>query len=79
MLESGGRKQYRDGLLKIINENVSCCKNKFGGRTLLATENEQSVLKIINGVEIILQDGLKAKSGLNLKNVNLNVNHFSLR
>ena len=80
MLEGGGiKQQYRDGLIKLINDNVKICQEKFGGRTLLATESEAAVVKVINGIELILQDGLKAKSLVNLKNISLNVNHFSLR
>ena len=71
--------QYRDELLKVIRENVTTCQLKFGGRTLLATEAETSVLKILNGFELILQDGLKARNGVNLKNISLSVNSFSLR
>ena len=47
-------KEYRDNLIKIVRENVQICQMKFGGLTLLATENESSVsfkfgmLNIIN-------------------------------
>ncbi|XP_032777046.1 sorting nexin-29 isoform X1 [Daphnia magna] len=78
MCESGSM-QYRDELIKIIRENVQNCEKKFGGKTLLATEAEQSVIRVINGFELILQDGLKVKNGVNLKSINLNVNSFSLR
>lgn len=71
--------QYRDELLKVIKDNVKLCETKFGGRTLLATEAETSVVKVLNGFELILQDGLKTKNGVNLKNISLNVNSFSLR
>lgn len=71
--------QYRDELIKIIRDNVQSCENKFGGKTLLATEAEQSVMRVINGFELILQDGLKVKNGVNIKSINLNVNSFSLR
>ena len=78
MLE-GGNVQYRDELIKVIRDNVRNCEKRFGGRTLLATEAEPSVVKVINGFELILQDGLKVKNGVNLKSMNLNVNSFSLR
>ena len=52
---------------------------RSGGRTLLATENEPSVAKVIGGLELILQDGLKPKVPVSLKNMNLNVNSFTLR
>lgn len=91
--------EYRDNLIKVIRENVQICQMKFGGRTLLATENEPSVtikcenlfcnlnnsyfmkvVKIISGLELILNDRLKPiKAGVNLKNINLNSNNFSLR
>ncbi|XP_046649805.1 sorting nexin-29-like [Daphnia pulicaria] len=78
MWESGNIR-YRDELIKVIRDNVQICEKKFGGRTLLATEAEPSVMKVINGFELILQDGLKIKNGVNLKSINLNVNSFSLR
>lgn len=78
MWESGNIR-YRDELIKVIRDNVQICEKKFGGRTLLATEAELSVMKVINGFELILQDGLKIKNGVNLKSINLNVNSFSLR
>jgi hypothetical protein len=78
MWESGNIR-YRDELIKVIRDNVQICEKKFGGRTLLATEAEPSVMKVINGFELILQDGLKIKNGVNLKSMNLNVNSFSLR
>lgn len=77
--ENIGNKLYRDALIKTIRENVEICRNKFGGRTLLATETEPSVVKVINSIELILQDRLKVKSAVNIKNINLNVNHFSFR
>ena len=58
--------EYRDELVNIIQENVQICQSKFGGRTILATESEPSVLKIINAVELILQDGLKVRNRINL-------------
>lgn len=72
-------KQYRDELVKIVRENVQVCQNKFGGKTLLATETEQAVLKVLNGLELILQNGLKARNTVNLKNITLSVNSFSFR
>ena len=71
--------EFRDGLFKIIHENVKSCQSKFGGRTVLATESEPCVLKIIHAFELILQDGLKPKSSSQLKSINLNVHNFSLR
>jgi len=72
--------EYRDGLIQTINENVNFCQSKFGGRTVLATESEPSVKKVISAIEFILQNGLKPKSDkVNLKNINLNVSHFSIR
>ncbi len=79
MWEGGSNLQYRDDLIKVIRDNVHICQGKYGGRTLLATEAEPSVMKVINGLELILSDGLKAKNGMNLKNITLNVNSFSLR
>jgi len=46
---------------------------------VLATESEPCVLKIVNSVELILQDGLKPRSSSHIKNINLNVHNFSLR
>lgn len=71
--------KYRDELLKVIHDNVKICQSKFGGRTLLATETETSVVKVLNGFELILQDRLKSRNGVNLKHISLNVNNFSLR
>lgn len=79
MCETGSKQQYRERLIKLIHDNVSVCKEKFGGRTLLATESEVCVSKAIGGLELILQDGLKPKVPVTLKNMNLNVNNFTLR
>ena len=79
MWEGGSSTQYRDELIKVIRDNVHICQTKFGGRTLLATETEPSVMKVINGLELILSDGLKARNAMNLKNITLSVNSFSLR
>jgi len=64
-----------------LHDGVEGCHAKFGGCTLLATESEPSVLKLIRAMELILQDQLKARPSpsvsANLRN--LNVNSFSLR
>ena len=74
---------YRNGLIKVIRDNVALCQSKFGNCTLLATESDACVAKVIQAVELILQDGLRhrnaSQSALQLKNVNFNVNQFRLR
>lgn len=79
MCEAGSKQLYRNRLINLIRDNTLICKDKFGGRTLLATESEPSVAKVIGGLELILQDGLKPKAPVTLKNMNLNVNSFTLR